>query len=288
MLRPVEKGILFAVAAFACYALAALFVKTVTLSYPLIVFMRNAIGLLVFLPFFLKNKEELKTKRLPFHCLRVILSLATIYCSTYGIQRLHLGDAILLEQTAPFFILAILFFKGEKISFLNLMALLTAFAGVGYILKPHFDVWQLRAIASLGAGLFAALSILAMQSLGKTETSLSTLFYFLLLSTLLSMGPTAGHWTEISSWQQGLFLLLIGIFFAIFQYFLTHALTLANAQVVGSYSYFTAIFSIILGIVFLEEKFTFSRMIGTTLIIGAGLYIYYEKRMLAKKKEEQG
>lgn len=102
MLRPVEKGILFAVAAFACYALAALFVKTVTLSYPLIVFMRNAIGLLVFLPFFLKNKEELKTKRLPFHCLRVILSLATIYCSTYGIQRLHLGDAILLEQTAPF------------------------------------------------------------------------------------------------------------------------------------------------------------------------------------------
>jgi len=275
----VKKGILFSIAAYACYSFAAFLVKRLILPFPIVVFARNFIGFLIFLPLFLRNKDQLKTKRLGFHCARSCLSLATIYCSTYGIQRLQLGDAILLEQTAPFFIPIILFlWNKEKISRLNCAAIFFAFIGASYILQPHLDVWHLSAIASLGAGFLAALCIVCMQRLAMTETVLATLFYFLFVSTLLSIGPAASVWSGALSIYQWTLLLCIGIFFALFQFLLTKALVFANASVVGSYTYFTVVFSIVLGIVFLAEEMTFARMMGSFLIIGSGLFIFFARK----------
>lgn len=284
-MRPIEKGIILALAAYSCYAFAAFLIKITPLSYPLIVFARNAIGLCFFLPFFLQKKEQLKTKRFPFHFVRSCLSLATIYCSTYGIQHLNLVDAILLEQTAPFFILAILFFwRGEKISMPSALAILVAFIGVGCILKPHFDLWQISAFASLAAGLLVALSYICIESLAKTESSFSILFHFLWISSLLSISPSMGHWSEVSSMQHGILLLFIGILFALFQLLLNRAMMFANANIVGSYAFFPTLLSVVLGYLFLGDGFSFSRLIGCLLTTGAGLYIFYEKSKSAAKE----
>lgn len=283
-LRPIEKGIFLAILAYACYSFAAFLIKLTPLSFQLIAFARNLIGLFVFLPFFLQKKEQLKTKRLGFHLIRSILSLATIYCSIYGIQHLHLGDAILLEQTAPFFIPCISFiWCKEKVSLSHALAILLAFIGVGYILKPHFDLLKIGAIAALGAGILAALCFVCMQSLTKSETPLSILFYFLLICSVLSIGPAFSCWREITSLSQIFLLFGIGILFALFQLFLTQALTFTNANVIGSYTYFTAIFSTLLGVFFLGEILTLSRGIGSTLIIGAGIYVFYERKKEVKK-----
>lgn len=278
-MKPVEKGILISLTAYACYAVAAFMVKTLALSPQLIVFARNTTGFCFFLPLFLLHREKLKTKRLSFHCARSGISLATIYCSTYGIQHLSLGDAILLEQTAPFFILLLLFiWNGRKISLPSLLAIVAAFAGVGYILKPHFHLLQIAALASLGAAFFLALSLICMESLGKTEPALCILFYFFLISSLLSFAPAMGHWNEITSYNQGFLLLLVGVIFALFQLLLTRALMLADANVIGSYTFSGTLFSIILGTLFLDEELTFPRILGSSLILLAGLYIFYEKR----------
>lgn len=281
-----EKGIFLAIASCACYASAALLIKTAALSSPLIVFSRNLIGLLVFLPFFLWKKEQLKTKKLGSHFFRACISLAAIYFSTYGIQHLNLGDAILLEQSAPFFILAILFvWKREKISFLNLVAMSVAFVGVISIIAPHFSIFHIGSLASIASGFLIALSFIAIESLVKTQTPLATLFYFLFFSTCLSIVPALGRWSEIVSLQQGLLLLLIGVFFALSQLLRGKALTLVSVNVVGGYSYFATLFSVLLGSVFLNEKFTYIRMLGSALIIGSGVYIFYEKRNAQRKNE---
>jgi drug/metabolite transporter (DMT)-like permease len=278
-LRPIEKGILLTLIAYSCYALAAFLIKITPLSSPLIVFFRNAIGLCCFLPFFLLKKNQLKTKRLPFHCLRTCLSLATIYCSTYGIQYLQLGDAMLLEQTAPLFILIILFFwRGEKISPSSLIAIFIAIIGVILILRPHFDLWRVSALASLTASFLVAISYLCIDSLSKTEPSLSILFHFLWISSLLSFVPSLGYWQELTSFQHLFLLLCIGILFACFQYLLNRAMVFASVDVVGNYAFLPAVFSVILGYFFLNEEFSLFRLLGCLLIIGAGVHTFYEKR----------
>lgn len=63
--------------------------------------------------------------------------------------------------------------------FLSVIVIFIAFIGVGFILKPHFDLWQIGAIASLAAGFLVAVSYICIESLSKAESSFCTLFYFL-------------------------------------------------------------------------------------------------------------
>ena len=253
--------------------------KSIPASPLSLVFFRSLIGLLIFSPFFIWRKEELKTKKLPSHLLRTLLSLMGIYCSVYGVQHLNLGDAILLEQTAPFFIVAIFFFwRKEKTSLPTLIAMGVAFVGVMLIISPQFAIFKLSSLASIASGLLAGLCFIAVEALVKTETSLSTLFYFLLISTLVSAVPALRQSTQIDFVLHWPFLLLIGLFFALSQLLRNVALTFINSNVVGSYSYFAPLFSILLGVMFLDEVLTYNRILGSILILGAGIYIYYEKR----------
>lgn len=275
----VSKGIFLTLASYSFYALAIFFMKILSLSPPSIVFIRNITGLLLFSPLFLWKKELLKTDKLSFHFLRAMLSLAAMYCSTYGINHLKLGDAIVLEQTAPFFIILILFLlKKEKIPLRSLAAMGIAFMGVVFIAAPEFAIFQFPALASLASGLLAALCFVTVERLVKTETSLATLFYFLLITSLMSVGPASFRWDEIDLSTQWPFLLLIGLFFALCQLLRNIALTFVGSSVVGSYSYCVPLFSLLLGGAFLEEEFTLNRIAGSLLILGSGVYIYYEKR----------
>ncbi len=273
-----KKGIFFAITAYACYATAACFIKLITVSPELIVFFRNLVGLCVFFPLFFKNKSQLKTSNFWLHCIRSVISLATIYCSTYGIQRLKLADAILLEQTAPFFILAILFvLKKENISLTNFICICAGFLGVFLILTPSGQLENAGTFASLGAGFLIAVSIILMKRLSKTESTYSTLFYFLLLSSVLSAAPAMRSREESLSFSVVSFLFLIGLFFSLFQFFLTRALTHINSQVVGSYACLSIIFSFAFGGFFLNEELTFTRLLGASLIIISGIFTYYSE-----------
>lgn len=283
MASTTKKGIFFAITAYACYATAACLIKLITASSELIVFSRNLIGLCVFLPLFFKNKDQLKTSNFWLHCIRSIISLATIYCSTYGIQRLKLADAILLEQTAPFFILAILFIlKKESISLMNLICICGGFLGACLILTPSGQLDNTGSFASLGAGLLIAVSIILMKRLSKTESTYGTLFYFLLLSSILSAVPAMRKWEALPPLSVIFFLFLIGLFFSLFQLFLTRALTYINARVAGSYACLGIVFSFAFGSLFLNEELTLTRLLGATLIITAGLFIYHSETKQAK------
>jgi drug/metabolite transporter (DMT)-like permease len=273
-----QRGIFLAITSYACYALAILLIKVTPLPTELVVFARNFLGLLVFFPLILWKRTPLKTKKLSSHFFRSCFSVAAIYCSTIGVKHLNIGDAILLEQTMPFFILLILFFwRGEKIFFSHFVAMVAAFIGVICIASPQFAVFQIGALASLVAGFLVALCFILVETLVKSEEPLTTLFYFLLISSLLTLGPALATFKEINSLKNLLLLFIMGVAFASTQLLRTQALTLIPANIVGSYSYFAPLFSIILGAIFLNETLSYSRILGSIFILGSGIYIFYKK-----------
>ncbi len=285
-----KKGIFLAIGSYASYAIASFIVKTISTSPLSIVFSRNLLGLFIFSPLFIWKRKELKTNKLMHHILRAFLSLLAMYCSVYGVSHLHFGDAILLEQTAPFFVLTISFFwKGEKSSFSNLIAIIIAFLGVILIIIPQFAIFQIYSLASIASGLLAGLCFIIVGILVKTENPTATLFYLLLISTLASAVPAFPQLKEINFFVYWPVLFLIGLFFALCQMLRNVALTFINANILAGYSYLCPLFSILLGVIFLDEPLTYRRILGSIMILGSGIFIYFEKmrgEYLAKEKAE--
>lgn len=279
-----QKGIFYAIAAFFCYSLASLFIKiAISASEELIVFSRSLIGLLLILPLAIKDRQRLKTQKPVFHIVRSIISIATIYCSTYGIQKLDLVDAILLENTLPFFTPLIVFFwGGHKISRQRLVALIIGFIGVYFILEPELDLFHFAALSSLAAGFLAALSKVCIHQLSKTETKTAILFYFLLISTIVSAYPLYYHWEHVPTVSTWFYLIIIGVLFTLFQFLLTQAYGLAMPNTICGLSNLVIVFSIIWGSLLLGEKIDRNTLIGSITIIITGLYIIRQNKSRAK------
>jgi drug/metabolite transporter (DMT)-like permease len=109
----------------------------------------------------------------------------------------------------------------------------------------------------------------------------------LLFSSLFSVVPAFPQLKEIDLLLYWPFLLLIGLFFALCQMFRNIALTFINSNVLAGYSYLCPIFSILLGVIFLDETLTYRRICGSALILGTGIYIYFEKIHRERQAKEK-
>ena len=70
-----------------------------------IVFFRNAVGLLLFLPFILKQGIGfVKTEKLWMHTWRSLVGLAAMYGFFYAIAHLKLSNAMVFTYSSPIFI----------------------------------------------------------------------------------------------------------------------------------------------------------------------------------------
>ena len=82
-------------------------VKLASRSTPneMVVFCRNASGLVALLPWLLRGGvPNLATRCLHLHLLRALSGLAAMYCFFFALGRLHLAEAMLLNYTMPLFI----------------------------------------------------------------------------------------------------------------------------------------------------------------------------------------
>ena len=117
---------------------AAVRLASVYLPNEMVVFLRNAFGLLALLPWVHRQGVEvLATSRLSSHLFRSVAGLAAMYCFFYAIAHLKLAEAMLLNFSSPLFIAPIAFFWiGEVISLSLLGAVILGFLGLLLILKP--------------------------------------------------------------------------------------------------------------------------------------------------------
>lgn len=282
------KGIFLAVTAYFLYSLALLSIKLTPCSYILIAFSRSLIGLLLFSSIFIpKDPSLIRTVNRKKHFYRSIASISTIFCSTYGIQRLALVDAVLLENTLPFFTpLIMLIFYRKKITKIGLVAIAIGFIGVFFILQPKLEVMQFASLASLAAGFLAALSMVLVHDLSKTEKNTTILFYFLFFSTCFSALPIITNRIPMPSPLIMGHLILIGGLFLLFQSLITKAHTYISPNTLCGFSYLTVAFSVFWEKLVWSIPLDLTSLLGNLLILSAGFAILWERARL-KKQEEQ-
>ena len=168
-----------------------------------LVLARNAIGLMFFAPWLLRNgKRSIATQRLPLHLARSLIGIVAMYCLFYSWGHLPLAQAAVLKQTAPFFIPIVGFFwLKEHISRWTVIAILVGFIGVWIILNPnnHTQLPWVAILAIFGSALGATAKVV-VRKLTLTESSIVIVFYFSLFNTLFSLVPALLVWDNPSLW----------------------------------------------------------------------------------------
>lgn len=237
-----------------------------------VVFFRNLIGALIFIPLVIKNKHGfLKTERIGLHLFRTVSGLTAMYCFFYLIATLKLADAMLFNYSAPIYIpLIAWFWLSEPLSKKQYYAVAVGFVGVLMILKPTQGLLNISSLAGIAAGSLAACAFLSVQQLGKTESPLLTVFYFSFFSTLISAVPMLWAYQPLDN-HHLLLLTAVGVLATLSQFCLTKAYSLAPASQISPIQYLSIVFAGIFGWILWSEIPDIWSYAGAAFIVGAAL-----------------
>jgi drug/metabolite transporter (DMT)-like permease len=260
---------------------AAVKFAAATLNNEVIVFMRNAMGLLMILPIVQRHGglPALATRVPHLHLLRAVAGVAAMYCFFYTLGHLPIANGVLLQMTSPVFIPVLVFlWLKEPPGRFALLAVPIGFFGVMLVLDPGGEL-NLASLIGLLGGMLGAVAKVTVRRLTRTEPATRIVFYFAILSTAISALPMPWAWQTPT--QAGFFLLLlIGMTGTAGQFLLTLGYGAAPAARVGPFTYFSVVFAAAYGYLFWEDLLTPRFAGGALLIAIAGMLALRSQALL--------
>ncbi|MEN4982660.1 DMT family transporter [Acinetobacter modestus] len=233
-----------------------------------IVFFRNVVGLILFMPFIFKQGIGfVKTEKLWMHTWRSIVGLAAMYGFFYAIAHLKLSNAMVFTYSSPIFIpvIAWLFLK-EKITIAMLCAAVFGFIGVFCVAKPDQGLLNWISVIGIASSLLASMAFVTVRALTQTEPPERIVFYFCLIGSALSVIPMFWMWRTYHV-KELLFLIGAGILANVSQIFMSHAYRLAPAGQIAPVNYMAIIFAGVWGFLLWDEVPDLYSVIGFCIIL---------------------
>ncbi|GAB2935031.1 DMT family transporter [Rheinheimera gaetbuli] len=282
MLSPLVKGALLLLLAEACFAGIGAIVKftSSTASEVQVVFFRNFFALLLMLPFLYKyGFNLLKTQRWYLHLSRALTGIISMYCFFYVLARLPLAQGMLVLLLSPFIVpLIARFWLKERPSRLTLFGILLGFVGVMLALPANYGNADAILLVGLLSAVLVAITKTTIRYMSDTEPAVRIVFYFSLLTAVLSAIPVPFYWQPLNN-QVWLAFVAMGVLAAIGQLAMTRAYAVAPASDIGMWTYSSVIFAGLFGYLFWQEPVTMAWFAGVLVIFYAG-YITTRQRLL--------
>ena len=289
-----RQGVFYLLLGEFLFVAMAAAIKAVDDAVPhaLVIFWRNAFGLMFLTPFLLAGgwnlRQRLKTPCLKYHLLRAGSGLTAMYGYFYIIRHIPLAEATLVKMSAPFFLPLVAFvWLKDKLPKMTMISILIGFAGVVIILKPGTDEFSPIALWGLAAALLASIAKVTIRKMGGTEDTVRIVFYFAVFSTLLSLIPAALNWTPLSIETWG-WLVLTGLLGTLGQMTMTQAYRIAPPGKIGLFTYSTVIYASLFGWLFWGEVLSIYTLLGSALVFFAGALSFYSKRSRITEESVSG
>ena len=274
-------GILYIMCAAFCFALMNLFVR---LSGDLPVMQkslfRNLVAAGIALAMIVKERERIQfrteqasaAKNIGFLLVRAGAGTIGILCNFYAVGTLNIADASMLNKLSPFFaIIFSIFVLKEKPKRKEWLAVIVAFLGALFVVKPSFHMESIPALIGLCGGLFAGLAYTFVRKLGQNGVKGNLIVFFFSTFSCLVVLPGVILQYKPMTGQQLLFLLLAGLAAAGGQFSITAAYTKAPAKEISVFDYTQVILAALLSLVVLGEWPDVYSFIGYAIIIGTAV-----------------
>jgi drug/metabolite transporter (DMT)-like permease len=133
------------------------------------------------------------------------------------------------------------------------------------------------------AGCFAVYQILTRKvSYDSRETAFMMLFYLAWVGTAVMTAIVPYHWRPVAAgdwaWMIGM-----GALGAAGHLILIRALTIAPASLLSPFIYSQIVWALTIGYFWFDDVPNVWMLIGCTVIVGSGLFIFYREAVLGKK-----
>ncbi len=277
------KGIFFIVLSAFGFAVMSAFIK-LSGDLPNIqkVFFRNLVAAILALFLIIKHKGSFTGKKENRKILiyRSLFGTIGVIFNYYAIDNLMLSDANMLNKISPFLVVVFsaLILK-EKINFKQISAIIVAFIGALFIIKPSFDIRVIPYLVGFLSAVFAALAYTCVRMLGNKEEYYTVVFFFSTFS-LIAVLPMFIYVYEPMTMMQFVYLILAGIFASLGQFGITLAYKYAPAKEISIFDYSNIIFSAILSIFLFGVYPDKLSIVGYIIIFAAAfsMFLYNKKQ----------
>ena len=209
------------------------------------------------------------------------LLLLTCTCLFFtAIGYIGLAEANSIMFVSPFFVVALSIpLLGEKVGIRRWSAVLVGFIGILFVLRPGFQDIHWAYLLIIGCAFFFALFTIITRTLSFTETATSMWFYTALVGTIVSSSVVWLYW-ETPTPMQWLLLLIIGAIGGGSHYIVIKAYNRAAASLLAPFQYVQILWATIYGFLVFNNFPDRWTLLGTTIIIGSGLYVWMRERQL--------
>ena len=296
------RGILFILFGMAIFSIQDALIKFVynhTSLYELY-FGRTlvAFSLLLIFMFFKKKKLVLKTHYPILTTLRVVLFFFGFSFFYTSLTYMSLAMANALFFCCPFFmsIFAKIFLK-EKIGIKRWSAIIVGFIGVFIVLNPDFDNFKIINLAPVACALCYAGSMIILKITNDKDNVysqmshlyigalfISLIFYFLIGDGSFNNFSDPSMQFIFREWwtnPQKAWPIIVAMGFcgSVAFALVFNAYNIASPSLISLFEYSLILYSIIIGYLLFQEVPTLRTLLGASIIVSAGIYIYFREKI---------
>lgn len=265
-------------------------VKFMGTGYPpaMQVFIRQLVGLLVLMPFILRDPvRAFATRKLGLFVARGVATSLSMVLAFTSYQQLPLAEANALSFTRTLWMVPLaIVMLGERVGILRFVATLAGFGGVLLVLRPAGaqSLSLVPALCGLGAAILLAFSVTGIKALSRSHGQLQLLSWAGVFGVVFTLPAAIPVW-RLPSVNDGLLLLAMGVTGAISQFCYIRGLAMGDATVLAPVDYSRIIMTSLLGLVIFHEIPAPATWLGVAIIVGAAVLITwhsqrYEQRMI--------
>ncbi|MDO6732973.1 DMT family transporter [Marinovum sp. 2_MG-2023] len=222
-----------------------------------------------------------RTARLPLHVTRAVLLLTASTAMFIAIAFVPLSQATVIQFLSPLVVtLLSVVFLGERIGWRRITALALGFAGVLVVIGPQLGaeagfsaIWLLPLLSAFAAAGY----VLMTRRLSEPAETVPAMALMPVICVLVLLPVQPFFWSPISAMDFAV-LTLLGFTGTLAHVAIQLGMQAAPASILSPFLYSQVIFASLLGIVFFREPMSIGFVLGTFLIVGAGLAIWWIER----------
>ena len=256
-----------------------------TYSVGQLLLLRAVASLSLLSPLMWRHRADFFTLERPgLQLLRVVLSTLEVIAFFVAAAYLPLADVITYYLACPIFVTALsAMVLRERVGWRRWAAILVGFAGVLIALQPSAQTVTWPALIALGGSVSFALTMLITRSLRRTPDIVLASSQFL---GTLSFGAVVAplSWITPSVHDLGLFA-AAGLISVCALLCVNRSLKLAPASDVVPYQYSMIVWAVMFGYGVFGDVPSWATLVGSVIIIAAGLYIFLRERALGRVQD---
>tara|TARA_B100000929_G_scaffold128915_1_gene102137 strand:+ start:2132 stop:2992 length:861 start_codon:yes stop_codon:yes gene_type:complete len=270
-------GILFGALAFFIFATSDVLQKYATINHTIfqIIFFRYLFLLIIsFVESKRKNNHYFyKTNNIKLQLSRSLISVLETVFFVSSFKYLSLATVHSVASLAPVFvvILSMLILK-EKIEKRLWFIIFFGFIGVIIILRPGFDIFDIKSLLPLGAGFFFGLYQVITKKASQYDSDETSLFYTSIFGLVIISFLILIYWHPFTLISYFL-LPLIGLMMTLAHYSLIIGLARAPASKIQPFHFTLIFWAIVFGYLFYNDIPDIPTLFGASIIALSGIFL---------------